>query len=304
MREPQVPWSVDRVPDLSGRRALVTGATSGLGAEVAWVLASRGAEVLLAGRHPDRLAAAVQRTLASAPGATVRAVRMDLADLGSVRRAAHEVASHGELHLLVANAGVMATPYRRTVDGFEEQLGTNHLGHFALTGLLMPQLVGSGAGRVVVTSSQLHRLARHAPLDEPRQPRGSYHRWQAYAESKLANLLFVLELERRLHRHQLPVRAVAAHPGLAATDLVRNGHGSTVLQGALSLVSQSAFDGALPLLMAATADLPGGSFVGPDGPGQARGRPVLVSRSRAARDGASATRLWELSEQATGVRYP
>jgi NAD(P)-dependent dehydrogenase (short-subunit alcohol dehydrogenase family) len=308
-------WSLSDVPDLSGRRALVTGATSGIGAAVVDALVGHGAEVVAAGRDPQRLTSAVRRHQAQVPGARVRALLLDLADQASVRRAAAEEASYGPLHLLVNNAGVMATPYSRTVDGFELQLATNFLGHFTLTGLLWPQLVAGGtdpaaggAARVVSVSSQAHRMARSAPLQDPRSPDGRYQRWQAYARSKLANLLFTVELDRRSRGAGVPVTALAAHPGLAATSLgssaTRSRAGGSILDAALSLVGQPPSEGALPLLMAATDDLPGATYVGPGGPGEVRGAPQVVTSSSLARDEETARRLWQVAEDATGVSFP
>jgi NAD(P)-dependent dehydrogenase (short-subunit alcohol dehydrogenase family) len=304
-------WSAADIPDLSGRRALVTGVTSGLGESIALELARAGAEVVLAARSTEKLDVTEADLRRRLPGAQLRRLLVDLADLGSVRRAAAEVSGLGPVHLLVNNAGVMATPYHRTVDGFELQLATNHLGPFALTGLLLPALVASGDGRVVNTSSNAHRMCRRAPLGDPRVPHGRYSRWEAYAESKLADLLSTFELDRRLRAAGLPVRALAAHPGFSATGLMATGRGDArrglvgrVLVGAFGLLGQPPEKGALPTLRAATADLPGGSYVGPSDLFQMRGAPRLVGSRRLARDPEVARRLWELSELATGVRYP
>jgi NAD(P)-dependent dehydrogenase (short-subunit alcohol dehydrogenase family) len=297
-------WTTADLPDLDGRRVLVTGATSGVGAAVVRALAARGAAVLMAGRDENRLDAAVAAIRAA--GGRVEPLLVDLADQSSVRRAAGRLAE-GPLHLLVCNAGVMATPYARTVDGFERQMATNFFGHFALTGLLLPQLV-AGSARVVSVSSQVHRLARAAPLQDPRMQDGRYHRWRSYGQSKLANLMFAFELDRRAHAAGLPLTSVAAHPGFAATGLMASGQrsraGGSILDAAFGMVGQPPSQGALPLLMAATADLPGGTYVGPSGPGEARGAPGLVGASRLARDQGAARRLWRLAEDATGVAYP
>jgi NAD(P)-dependent dehydrogenase (short-subunit alcohol dehydrogenase family) len=312
-RTDEIAWSPQDVPTLTGRRALVTGVTSGLGEATVLELVGRGAEVVMAARNRDKLAAAVADVRRRVPAAVVHPLVLDLADLTSVRRAADEAAAHGPLHLLVNNAGVMATPYQRTSDGFELQLGTNHLGPFALTGLLLPQLLESGDARVVSVASQAHRMARRAPLEDPRLAHGHYRRWQAYAESKLANLLFTLELERRSRSAGLPVKALAAHPGYASTSLMGAGRTAggegdrlrtRILTAAFAVAGQSAEMGALPTLMAATADLPGGSYVGPSGFAEMHGMPKVVGMRRLARDPGAARRLWEISEQATGVRYP
>ena len=222
-REEGIAWTPQEVPDLTGRRALVTGVTSGLGEATVLELVGRGAEVVMAARHQDKLAAAVADVQRRVPAAVVHPLLVDLADLTSVRRAADEARSLGSLHLLVNNAGVMATPYQRTTDGFELQLGTNHFGPFALTGLLMPLLLESGDARVVSVASQAHRMALRAPLDDPRLQERRYRRWQAYAESKLANLLFTYELERRARAAGLPLKALAAHPGYSSTSLMGAG---------------------------------------------------------------------------------
>lgn len=309
---PDGTWSASDLPDLSGRRALLTGATSGLGSAVVEALVRAGAHVVAAGRDERKLSTCLQRLQAAVPGARVRPLLVDLADQASVRRAADEAASHGPLHLLVNNAGVMATPHTRTVDGFELQLATNVLGHFALTGRLWPQLVAGGAeggaARVVSVSSQAHRMARRAPLDDPRSTGGRYQRWQVYAQTKLAALLFTVELDRRARSAGAPVTALAAHPGMAATSLGSSAAGGraggAILDAAFALLGQPPSQGALPLLMAATADLPGGTYVGPGGPGEVRGAPRVVTSSTLARDPETARRLWEVAEDATGVRFP
>lgn len=305
-------WTPEDIPDLTGRRAVVTGATSGLGQVVVVALARHGAEVVPAGRDRARLASTVALVRREAPAATVRPLVVDLADLSSVRRAAAEAAAYGPVHLLVNNAGVMATPYQRTPDGFELQMATNALGHFALTGLLLPQLVAAGEpgghARVVSVSSLAHRLARSAPLGDPRALTGRYRRWPAYAQSKLANLLFTFELDRRAREAALPVTAVAAHPGLAATALMTSGRraqpAGRILDAAFAVLGQPPATGALPLLMAATAELPGATYVGPGGPGEVRGLPEIVGTSRLARDPEVARRWWQIAQEATGVVYP
>jgi NAD(P)-dependent dehydrogenase (short-subunit alcohol dehydrogenase family) len=299
-------WTPADIPDLTGRRALVTGVTSGLGRAVVEVLAGHGCSVVLAARNGERLAAATSEVSAQVSGADLRPLVVDLASLASVRQAAEEAASHGPLHLLVNNAGVMATPYQRTADGFELQMATNVLGPFALTGLLLPQLVAGGSSRVVYVSSAAHRLARTPPVGDPRVQRGRYRRWQVYGQTKLADLLLTFELDRRAREAGLPLVAVAAHPGLAATQLMTSGQrraGGRILDAAFSLLGQPAALGAMPLLMAATADLPGGTYVGPGGPGEVRGLPQIVGASALARDGEAARRMWETAEAATGVHY-
>lgn len=304
-------WSPAEVGDLTGRRALVTGVTSGLGEATVLELVERGAEVVMAARNETKLAETIADVRRRVPEAAVHPLLLDLADLSSVRRGAEAARAFGPLHLLVNNAGVMATPHLRTADGFELQMGTNHFGHFALTGLLLPQLLESGDARVVTIASQAHRMARRPPLDDPRMPPARYQRWQAYAMSKLANLLFTYELERRARERELPLKALAAHPGYASTALMGAGRidaptsmRTRILSGAFAVAGQSAEMGALPTLMAATADLPGGTYVGPDGFAEMHGLPHVVTPRKLARDPQSARRLWEISEEATGVRYP
>jgi NAD(P)-dependent dehydrogenase (short-subunit alcohol dehydrogenase family) len=304
-------WTTDDIGDLTGRTAVVTGPTlGGLGFHTALELARHGARVVLAGRTPDKLDAAAAAITAEVPDARLEHLVVDLSDLGSVRAAGAAAAGLGPLDPLVNNAGIMATPFRSTVDGLESQMATNHFGPFLLTGLLLDQLVASGEGRVVTLSSQAHRMARTAPLGDPRVRR-RYSRWGVYGQTKLANLLFTFELDRRLRRAGLPVTALAAHPGLAGTHLAVNGQlGTTqgrraaILDAAVKLVSQSAAAGAWPTLMAATADLPGGTYVGPGGPGQASGPPRIVGTTPLARDEMAQRRLWETSEETVGLSWP
>ncbi len=298
-------WTTADIPDLSGRRALVTGATSGIGRVAARELARAGARVVYAVRDTDRGAA-----VAREDGAGTEVRRLDLADLSSVRAFVAELGEEEPLDLLVNNAGVMALPRRETEDGFEMQIGTNHLGHFALTGLLLPALLAAPAPRVVTIASGAHRIGRMNFDDLHGRTR--YRRWAAYGQSKLANLLFAFELGRRAASAQTELVSVAAHPGYAATELQTRAarmDGSRVKELANVLanrvLAQDAGSGALPTLYAATdPDLTSGAYAGPDGPGEARGHPTLVGASGRARDEESARRLWELSERETGVEYP
>lgn len=287
-------WTTSDLPELDGRTVIVTGGNSGIGFEAARALAGRGARVVLAVRDPKRGADA-----AGAITGSVEVRRLDLADLGSVREFAG--AWSGGIHTLINNAGIMAPPLARTADGFESQFGTNHLGHFALTNLLLPHITG----RVVTVASLAHRAGRIDEVD-PNWNTRAYKRWEAYGQSKLANLLFTLELQRRLSEGGSPVIATAAHPGWAATNLQksRNRVGAALVKLGNRLLSQDAAGGALPTLFAATADIPGGSYVGPAGRGELKGAPVLVKRSDAASDLAVAARLWHLSEDLTQVTYP
>lgn len=299
-------WALADLPDLTGKRFVVTGVTAGLGTETARELARAGAEVVLVARSPEKLAKTTAEIGAVAPGAVLHQVRIDLADLSSVRQGAAEIAALGPIDVLINNAGVMALPYARTVDGFEMQLGTNHFGPFLLTGLLLPQLVASGNGRVVALASNAHKIARRAPLGDPRVQSGRYSKWGSYGASKLANLLFTFELDRRLRAVGAPVIALAAHPGYSATELVgkTGGVGGRIMTAATNLLGQKAEYGALPTLMAATADLPGSTYVGPKNLGEMSGPPVIVSARRKAYDEAAQRTLWELSEKATGITYP
>ncbi len=305
-------WSADDMPDLTGRAAVVTGANSGIGFEAALELARHGAAVTLAVRNADKGARARDLILAAAPTALVEVEALDLADLASVRAFADRW-SHGHpdgLDLLINNAGVMAVPQLTTADGFEMQFGTNHLGHFALTGLLLPALVARPRSRVVTVSSGAHRFGR-MNFDDL-MGRRKYRSWGAYGQSKLANLLFTAELQRRLDANAVPIHAMAAHPGYAATNLQAVGpelSGRSWLRQPVELmnriIGQSAAMGALPTLFAATAPgLPGDSYVGPDGFMEQRGHPRLVDRSSAAKNRADGRRLWIESERLTGVTYP
>jgi NAD(P)-dependent dehydrogenase (short-subunit alcohol dehydrogenase family) len=305
-------WRLDDMPDQAGRTIVVTGTTvGGLGFETALELARRGARVVLAGRTPARLEDSERAIRAQVPEASLDRVQVDVSDLGSVRRAAAQLSGAGPISALVNNAGVMGTPYTRTGDGLEVQMATNHFGPFLLTGLLLPQLVASNDARVVTVSSPMHRTARRAPLDNPRRQLGRYSRWPVYGQTKLANLLFTFELDRRARRAELPVKALAAHPGFSGTHLAANGRygraaggRASILDAAVRAVAQPATMGALPTLMATTADLPGSTYCGPSGWQESRGLPTVVGTSRLALDEDTQRRLWELSEQTTGVAYP
>ena len=303
-------WSLADIPAQTGRTALVTGVSAGgLGYFTALELARAGARVVLAGRSSDRLAETDATIRAEVTGAALERLVVDLADLSSVRAAAAEAAAYGSIHLLVNNAGIMATPYRRTVDGFESQLATNHFGPFLLTGLLLPQLASDG--RVVTVSSLMHRFAHRPPLGDPHVKAKPYLRWIAYSQTKLANLLFTFELDRRLRESGATVSAHAAHPGYAGTHLVVNGRFgrssggfASILDAANRGIGQSPAVGAWPTLMAATAALPGSTYCGPSGLGEVSGPPHLVGWTRQAGDRDAQRALWDLSEAATGITYP
>ncbi len=287
--------SSTQTPDLTGRNVIVTGANSGIGRAAACRLAGAGARVTLAVRNTDKGRAAA----ANMPGETeVR--ELDLASLDSVR--AFAAGCNGEIDLLINNAGVMIPPLSRTAEGFELQFGTNHLGHFALTNLLLEQI----SGRVVTVSSMAHRSGR-IDFEDPNWERKPYSGWRAYGQSKLANLLFTSELQRRLSAAGSAVLATAAHPGYAATNLQFHS-GRRVLDLLSSVgnrvLAQNEEAGALPTLYAALEDIPGDSYAGPGGFMEQRGAAKLVGRSAAAKDADVARRLWELSEELTGTRFP
>ena len=297
-------WISAEIPDQSGRVAVVTGGNSGLGLETTRELARKGARVVLACRDTGKGAAAMQDVRSSVPDADVAVAALDLASLESVRAFAEWFrGEHRGLDLLINNAGVMAPPRRETADGFELQFGTNHLGHFALTSLLMGTMAESA--RVVTVSSGAHRMGkiRFEDLQSTRR----YNRWRAYGQSKLANLLFALELDRRLRAAGSGVKSVAAHPGYAATNL--QSAAAPMLDRMVMVVSnlviaQSVEMGALPQLYAAThPGVQGGQYIGPDGLAEQRGHPKVVSPSGAARDKETARHLWRVSEDLTGVSF-
>ncbi len=300
-------WTPSDIPDQAGRIALVTGANSGLGLVTARELARAGATVILAVRNTNKGERAVDEIRTAVASADLQLQALDLADLSSVRACAQRVADQGErLDLLINNAGVMAPPRRLTKDGFESQFGTNHLGHFALTGLLLSTLLASPRPRVVTLSSTMHRIGT-IRFEDPQWTHG-YNNWLAYGQSKLANLMFCFELDRRANGAGTPLKSVAAHPGYAATNLQFAGPARAYERWALEvgnkLFAQSPEMGALPSLYAATVeDLAGGSFVGPDGFMEQHGHPHVVTAASKAYNRESWRRLWELSEQLTGVSF-
>ena len=301
-------WSPADAPLLTGRTALVTGATSGLGLETAIALAGRGARVLVAGRDEARTTSAVQRAAAGADhGGSAEPIHLDLASLASVNGCVADVSSRVEvLDILVNNAGVMAPPFGTTEDGFETQIGTNHLGHFALTAGLLPLLEASGSPRVVNVSSTAHRMGSIHP-DDLHYAHRSYSAWPAYGASKLANLLFTTELQRQAAAAGSSLVVAAAHPGYAATNLqlagpkyAQNVVGRVVTKAMNAVMGQSAAAGALPQIYAATMpDVAGDEYFGPDGLGETRGGPTRVGRSDAAKDAVMARRLWDVSTEQT-----
>lgn len=300
-------WTADHIPDQTGRRVVVTGASSGLGEVTARELARKGAHVVLAVRSPSKGEASAARIRAVVPGAWLDIWELDLSALDSVRAfSARLVEEESTLDLLINNAGIMQTPASRTADGYELQLGTNHLGHFALTGLLLPALVRGERPRVVTVSSTEHK-GGHLNFDDLQLEHG-YAPRKAYQQSKLANTVFGLEFDRRLRAAGSPVRSVLAHPGYSATNLQSTGPtglAAFIMRISNTLIAQDAERGALPQLFAATApDVQGGRFYGPSGFRQMRGAPTEVHALDAAYDPETGRRLWTVSEQLTGVTYP
>jgi NAD(P)-dependent dehydrogenase (short-subunit alcohol dehydrogenase family) len=296
-------WNITDIPDQTGRVAVVTGSNTGLGFETANALAGRGARVVLAVRNLDKGKEAATAIAATTPGADVALQELDLGSLESVRAAAEQLkADHDRIDLLINNAGLMyPSPRQSTTDGFEIQFGTNHLGHFALTGLLLDRLTQAAGSRIVTVSSIGHRINAAIHFDDLQWERG-YNRVAAYGQSKLANLLFTYELQRRLAAANASTIAVAAHPGGSDTDLMR--HLPAVLSPVVKVISQSAAMGALPQLRAATdLGVAGGEYYGPDGFGGMRGYPKAVESSKQSHDVDLQRRLWTVSEELTGVVY-
>ena len=294
-------WKADRIPDQAGRLAIVTGANSGIGFDTAQELGKAGATVILACRSDEKGKEAAGRTLAKHPQARLSVETLDLASLASVRAFAAAICrEHRRLDLLINNAGVMMPPERTlTEDGFELQFGINHLGHFALTALLLDLMVGTDGSRVVTVSSSAHRWG-DIDFDDLNWERRTYRRMPSYGQSKLANLLFTFELQRRLEQVGAPTAALAAHPGWTGTNLQRH---SGAIRRLNPVFSMKPWQGALPTLYAATApDAEGGAYYGPDGLMELRGYPTRVATSDAALDFEAAERLWRVSEELTGVR--
>ena len=311
-------WNANDMDDQTGRTAIVTGANSGIGLVAARELAGKGAHVVVACRDTGKGDAAVKQMRSDlgsrGPEAQLEVRQLDLADLDSVRAFAAGISDDfpDGIDLLINNAGVMAPPRRETADNFELQFGTNHLGHFALTGLLLDRLKQVPGSRVVTVSSNAHRMGK-IDFDDI-QSEKHYFRWRAYGQSKLANLVFALDLQKRLAAAGLEVESMAAHPGYSATNLTAAGTGlGSDLMGLITkpitmitdlLIAQDAEAGALPTLYAATVpDLAGGSYIGPDGHGEHRGAPTIVAPRHKAEDAETAERLWQVSTDLTGVGY-
>ncbi|WNM34780.1 SDR family NAD(P)-dependent oxidoreductase [Streptomyces sp. Li-HN-5-11] len=300
-------WSADDMPDQHGRVAVVTGANTGLGFEIASALAARGAAVVLAVRDTGKGRQAADRINGLGPDAEVTVQRLDLSSLESVGSAADELrATHPKIDLLINNAGVMYTPRTTTIDGYELQFATNHLGHFAFTGLLLPHMLPVPGSRVVTVSSISHKQRARIDFDDLHAQK-SYDRVAAYGRSKLANLLFTYELQRRLAANHADTLAVASHPGVAESDLSRNVAPwmRPLFAAAGPFIRQSAAMGALPTLRAATdPEVVGGQYYGPGGLGGFKGHPAPVTSSAESYDAALQRRLWTVSEELTGVEFP
>lgn len=299
-------WTTGKIEDLNGKRIVITGSSHGIGYEAAEILAAKGAEVVLAVRNSEkgeRAAAKIRSMNVSQP---VVVMVLDLADLESVKRFAEEFKSrYDRLDVLINNAGVMIPPYKKTKDGFELQFGTNHLGHFALTGQLLPVLMNTPLSRIVSISSIAARRAK-IHFDNLDGSKG-YRPMKFYRQSKLANLMFAIELQKRLESAGSSTISVACHPGISATNLLSRGkehETGRVMKALLRLVAQPASMGALPTLCAAThPDLRGGEYIGPEGPGNTRGYPVLNNDPARVYKPDISARLWEVSEALTGTRY-
>jgi NAD(P)-dependent dehydrogenase (short-subunit alcohol dehydrogenase family) len=303
-------WTTQDIPSQAGRVALITGANSGIGYQAALELARHGAHVLLGCRNAAKGQAALERLQREAPGASAALAILDMASLQSIREFVAGFAARGfGLDLLINNAGVMALPKREvTVDGFERQFGTNHLGHFALTGLLIPQLLAAPAPRVVTVASLAHRNGK---IDfDNLQSEKSYKPMGAYGVTKLANILFANELERRAEAVKSKLVSMPVHPGVSVTSIFENGPGNSgpkaiVFKMLSAVIMQSDAAGALPTLYAATSpEAKGGEYIGPDGFMEMKGSPVVVQPKPQGKDQAVAKRLWTVSEELTGVVYP
>ncbi|MEZ5279177.1 MAG: SDR family NAD(P)-dependent oxidoreductase [Acidimicrobiales bacterium] len=298
-------WTTQDMPDQSGRVAVITGANSGLGLETARALVAKGAHVVMAVRSLERGQEAADDIKRDVPDAQLEVQQLDLASLESIRAAAaHVVNAHDRIDLLINNAGVMYTPQQKTADGFEMQFGTNHLGHFAWTGLLLNRLVGTDGSRVVTVSSVGHKIRSRIDFDDL-QSEKSYDRVVAYGRSKLSNLLFTYELQRRLSNAGAPTQALAAHPGVSDTELGRHIPGAKLLRPVVGLMLQGPDMGALPTLRAAVdPQATGGQYYGPGGFMEVRGYPVVVESNADSHDQETQQRLWAVSAELTGVTYP
>jgi NAD(P)-dependent dehydrogenase (short-subunit alcohol dehydrogenase family) len=302
-----IPWNTKQIGNLNGKDIIITGGSSGIGLEAAKVLAAKGAAVTLAVRNVEKGKKIIEKFHSENPDAALTVMHLDLADLKSIKDFADRYRSnHDHLHVLINNAGVMIPPYRKTKNGFESQFGTNHLGHFALTAHLLPLLHATPHSRVVTTSSLAARKGK-IHFDNLDGSQG-YNPMKFYRQSKLANLLFALELQHRLGLAGALTISVACHPGISVSNLMSRGSGKEanhLLKKMMRIVAQPAHKGALPTLYAATnPDLKGGEYIGPDGPGNRKGNPVQTTEASQLFHTEIAERLWEVSEDLTGVKYP
>jgi len=300
-------WTVSNVPDLTGKVIVITGATSGLGFEDAKVFAQKGATIILACRNMDKAKKTLAKILKKQPNAQVEIMKLDLTSLDSIHKFATEFKEkYDRLDILVNNAGIMMVPYQTTEDGFESQMGTNHLGHFALTGLLYDLIIKTDGARIVNVSSNGHKFGDIDFKNFMFEDGEGYSRTKAYGNSKLANLLFTYELDRRLKADNANVIAVAAHPGMANTSLADHMMGwfAPVLKGLFGLFMQSAAKGALPTIRAAVdPNVQSGDYYGPGGRNEHRGYPVKVESNEKSHNVEDAKKLWQVSEELTGVKY-
>lgn len=300
-------WTAENVPDLSGKIIVITGANSGIGYESAREIARKGGEVIVASRNPEKAEAAILKIRKEFPDAKLKFIELDLANLASIRKFSEEFkSSYTKLDILLNNAGIMLVPFGETVDGFERTIGTNHLGHFALTGQLLDVLLATPGARIVNVASNAH-YAGEMDFDNFLFENGEYAPMKAYGRSKLANLLFTYELQRRFQSRGYDVIALAAHPGISATELANHLFFdliSWLIQPAMELIFQSSAMGALPSLRAAVdSDAEGGQYYGPNGKGERSGYPVVVDSNAASKNEEDARTLWNISEDLTGVRY-
>ena len=295
-------WTIQDIPSQKGRLAVVTGGNRGLGLEIVLALAQAGAHVVIATRDVAKAETAATQVRRQVPDASVEAMMLDQSDLGAIRRFSEALHSRfNRLDLLVNNASAILVTQGKTNDGFERHIGVNHLGSFALTGLLLDLLNAGTDARIVNTSSTAHRLVKGIDLDDLQIEHTDYKPMEAYGRSKLAALLFTFELDRRLRKAGLPIRAMAAHPGYSNTNPDKGGF---LMRIATSIFAQPAHMGALPQLYAATAsDVAGGDYIGPGGPMEMRGYPAKVGCTPQAKDEKTAARLWTVSEALTGVSY-
>jgi NAD(P)-dependent dehydrogenase (short-subunit alcohol dehydrogenase family) len=301
-------WTSTNIPDLTGKTIIITGGNSGIGFEAARELTRRGAEVIIASRNPSKAEKAIDIIEQEIPGSKLKLIILDLASLDSVRKFSEVfMESHDKLDILLNNAGIMLVPYSLTEDGFENTFGTNHLGHFALTGLLMDVINNTPDARVVTVASNAHYGGEMDFDNLMFQENLGYTPMKAYSRSKLANLLFTYELQRRFQEQGINAQAMAAHPGISATGLADHlffNRISGLIQPMMKLLFQSSAMGALPSLRAAVdPDAKGGDYYGPDGKGEKSGHPVLVDSNAASKNEEDARKLWEESQRLTGIQF-